>query len=40
MASTPAVMEPPETLDTSVSVGSRPASLSRHSTPTWKTIAR
>jgi hypothetical protein len=39
-ASTPAVMDPPETLEILVSFGSQPISLSRHSTPTWKIIAR
>lgn len=39
-ARTPAVIEPPETLEIRSSFGSRPTSLSRQSTPTWNTIAR
>ena len=38
--STPAVIEPPETLETRARRRRYPASLSRHSTPTWNTIAR
>ena len=39
-ASTPAMIEPPDTDDTRVSFDSHPVSLRRRSEPRWKTIAR
>ena len=39
-ASAPAVIEPPETLEIRSSRGRYPASFSRQSAPTWKSIAR
>ena len=39
-ASTPAVIEPPETLDTRATPRSSPSSFSRQSAPRWKSIAR
>ena len=39
-ASTPAVIEPPETLETRVEPRSQPSSFSRQSAPRWKSIAR
>ena len=35
-----AVIEPPDTLDTRSSFTRNPSSFSRHSAPTWNTIAR
>jgi hypothetical protein len=37
---TPAVIDPPETLEMRASFGRYPASFSRQSEPTWKSIAR
>ena len=39
-ASAPAVIEPPETLETRSSRLSQPASCSRQTTPTWNSMAR
>jgi len=37
---TPAVIEPPETLEIRSSLGSQPASFRRQSDPTWNSMAR
>src|SRR4051812_30698 len=39
-ARTPAVIEPPDTLEIRSSLGKKPVSCRRHVEPTWKSIAR